>query len=113
MPYMKIQTNAQVNDASALATRASSFLSEQLGKPEQYIMIAVEPVDTLLFAGSPETAVFAEIKSIGLPESKTTALSEAVCGFLGDELGVPADRVYIEFADAPRAMWGWNNRTFA
>ena len=27
-------------------------------------------------------------------------------------LGVPADRVYIEFADAKRHMWGWDGGTF-
>jgi len=113
MPYMKIQTNAPVSDAESLSKKASSFLSEQLGKPEQYIMIAVEPVGTMLFAGSTEKTVFAELKSIGLDDSQTKALSEAVCGFLGNELGVPSDRVYIEFAGVPRAMWGWNKGTFA
>jgi len=31
---------------------------------------------------------------------------------MNSELGLPADRVYIEFADAPRSMWGWNGGTF-
>jgi phenylpyruvate tautomerase PptA (4-oxalocrotonate tautomerase family) len=26
--------------------------------------------------------------------------------------GVDPERVYIEFTDAPRKMWGWNNGTF-
>jgi phenylpyruvate tautomerase PptA (4-oxalocrotonate tautomerase family) len=113
MPYLKVQTNAPVASAEELARKASAFLSEQLGKPESYIMIAVEPVGTMLFAGSPDATVFVEVKSIGLTDARTTELSEALCGFLGAELGVPANRIYIEFAGVPRAMWGWDNRTFA
>ena len=26
--------------------------------------------------------------------------------------GIAGDRIYIEFADAPRRMWGWNGGTF-
>ncbi|MDB9356503.1 phenylpyruvate tautomerase MIF-related protein, partial [Nodularia spumigena CS-587/03] len=27
-------------------------------------------------------------------------------------LGVPENRIYIEFADAQATMWGWNGATF-
>jgi len=29
-----------------------------------------------------------------------------------DETGIPVDRMYIEFSDAERSMWGWNASTF-
>jgi hypothetical protein len=29
-----------------------------------------------------------------------------------DELKLPSERVYIEFADAKDSMWGWNSSTF-
>ena len=53
-----------------------------------------------------------ELKSIGLPQDRTTELSKALCKLVHDEFGVRPDRVYIEFADAPRTMWGWNGGTF-
>jgi hypothetical protein len=28
------------------------------------------------------------------------------------ELEIEQDRIYIEFADAPGAMWGWDGGTF-
>jgi phenylpyruvate tautomerase len=31
---------------------------------------------------------------------------------LADATGIDPDRVYIEFTDAPRKMWGWNSGTF-
>ncbi len=112
MPYMMIQTNAEVTDPDALMRRASAFLSEQLGKPESYIMIALEPKTDMMFAGTSDVSAYVELKSIGLTDARTAELSEALCGFLSEDLGVRADRVYVEFAGVPAAMWGWNNRTF-
>ena len=112
MPYMMIQTNAEIADPDALMSRSSAFLSEKLGKPESYIMIALEPKTDMMFAGTAESSVYVELKSIGLTEAQTSGLTEALCGFLGRELGVSADRIYVEFAGVPATMWGWNNRTF-
>ncbi len=52
------------------------------------------------------------MKSVGLPKGSTTALSTALCELMKTKLGVPLDRIYIEFADAQGAMWGWNGGTF-
>ncbi|MEJ2359824.1 MAG: phenylpyruvate tautomerase MIF-related protein [Gammaproteobacteria bacterium] len=114
MPYLKIQTNHTIDaDRSAdLIQSASRLVADGLGKPERYVMVALEPPVPMVFAGSPEPTVFMELKSIGLPESKTAQLSESLCQLINSELGVPADRVYIEFQDAPRKMWGWDSGTF-
>jgi phenylpyruvate tautomerase PptA (4-oxalocrotonate tautomerase family) len=114
MPYLKIQTNTSIsNDESKnLAQKASALVAEQLGKPEQYVMVALQPGSTMLFAGSDEPLAYLELKSIGLPESKTKQLSEALCNLVTQELGISSERTYIEFADAPRSMWGWNGGTF-
>ncbi|MEE8343261.1 MAG: phenylpyruvate tautomerase MIF-related protein [Gammaproteobacteria bacterium] len=39
-------------------------------------------------------------------------MSQALCGLMQQELGVAQDRVYVEFSDVPRKMWGWNGGTF-
>lgn len=114
MPYLKIQTNHPVDDAArgALLARASALVAERLGKPERYVMVALEPPVPMLFAGDDAPAAFMELKSIGLPETRTAELSAALCEMAEQTLGVERDRVYIEFSDAPRAMWGWNSGTF-
>ncbi|HHJ16190.1 MAG TPA: hypothetical protein ENJ80_05775 [Gammaproteobacteria bacterium] len=114
MPLLKIQTNQPV-DATAqkdLAGRASQTVAELLGKPERYVMVSIEHNPAMLFGGSDEPLAYLELKSIGLPESQTTDLSRSLCDLLKDTLDLPADRIYIEFADAPRSMWGWNGGTF-
>lgn len=114
MPYLKIQSNQAVDEAAAeqLLSTASKLVAEQLGKPESYVMVALEPPVPMSFAGSTDPLAYLELKSIGLPQDKTRALSEALCGLVQQQLGIDPGRVYIEFADAPRAMWGWNNATF-
>jgi phenylpyruvate tautomerase PptA (4-oxalocrotonate tautomerase family) len=42
----------------------------------------------------------------------TAAISEVLCNLVSAEAGISPDRIYIEFADAPRKMWGWNGGTF-
>jgi phenylpyruvate tautomerase PptA (4-oxalocrotonate tautomerase family) len=114
MPYLKIQTNRQLDEAAAksLAARASALVAEQLGKPERYVMASVENNTAMQFAGTDEPLAYLELKSIGLPESTTADTSRALCQLVAAETGIAPDRIYIEFSDAPRKMWGWNNSTF-
>ncbi len=112
MPYLRIQTNQPCADAGQLMRRASAVVAEALGKPERYVMVALEPPVPMLFAGEDAPAAYLELKSIGLPEARTGELSAVLCELVGDTLGVPRDRVYIEFSAAPRHMWGFDGGTF-
>lgn len=112
MPYIKVQTNQKVEKEEVLLKKLSAAMAEQLGKPESYIMTALEAETGMTFAGSTEKTAFIEVKSIGLKKSMTEDLSQFICNFLEKELGIKQDRIYIEFADAPGAMWGWNGGTF-
>lgn len=114
MPYLKIQTNQALapDAAKALLTQASRTVAGQLGKPESYVMVALEPPLPMLFAGSDSPLAYLELKSIGLPEGKTGALSRALCDLMAQQAGIPQERVYIEFANAKGALWGWNGDTF-
>lgn len=114
MPYLNIQTNRPVPEGShqELLHKASRLVSEQLGKPERYVMVALAPPVPMLFAGEDAPAAYLELKSIGLPRAKTQALSAALGDLMEESLGIAPARVYIEFADAAREMWGWDSGTF-
>jgi phenylpyruvate tautomerase PptA (4-oxalocrotonate tautomerase family) len=114
MPYLKIQTNQNlpVEGAKNLARKASALVANQLGKPESYVMTAVETNPAMTFAGTDEPLAFLELKSIGLPDSITADTSRALCELVSAETAVETSRIYIEFSDAPRKMWGWDKGTF-
>lgn len=114
MPLLKIQINQSLSEQqqSLLLTEASQLVATQLSKPENYVMVCLEPGATMSFAGNTEPCAYLELKSIGLPANKTAELSSALCSLVEHHIAINKDRIYIEFSDAPRAMWGWNGGTF-
>ena len=114
MPYLKIQTNREIAEdvKQEILKKASILVARNLGKPEKYVMIRIDPSQPMMFGGSSTPCAYLELKSIGLPESKTEALSKVLCQLILDELKIPTDRIYIEFADAKDSMWGWDGGTF-
>jgi len=114
MPYFNIDTNQKLDPESIRITmqKASALIADLLSKPESFVMVSVRPDGALIFGGTPEPAAFVSLKSIGLPKERCSELSEKICDFILNELGVPPERVFIEFKDLERSLFGWNAKTF-
>ena len=114
MPYLSLHTNLELDtDTTRKALKSlSQGVAAALGKSENYVMIAIEPSKSMLFAGSDGPSAYCEMKSLGLLEDKTSEFSSTVCRLVNDALGIDPARIYIEFAAPARHMWGWNNKTF-
>lgn len=114
MPYLSIQSNKALSpeQTQELLKNASQNVAEILGKPESYVMVSIPPAIPMSFAGSTDALAYLELKSIGLPETKTSQLSETLCNLVSTAMDIDPQRIYIEFSDAPRKMWGWDKRTF-
>ena len=83
-----------------------------LGKPERYVMVSLETNHEMVFAGDTLPLAYLELKSIGLPDDRTTEFSARLCDFIEKELEIPPERIYVELTNAVRSKWGWNRRTF-
>ena len=90
----------------------SGSLAEALGKPERYVMVTFRHTPDMLFGGSDKPLAYLELKSLGLPEDRTSEISAFLCGFMETHFQVPASRVYIEMVSPPRHMFGWKGGTF-
>ena len=112
MPLLEISTNSEIRNSQNIAQQASKLTADLLGKPESYVMVKVQPAQTLIFAGSNKPAAHIKLKSLGLPENRTADFSEKICSFLSTELNIDSARIYIEFSNPERHMWGWDKRTF-
>jgi phenylpyruvate tautomerase len=114
MPYFAIDTNQTPDETVTLdlMKKASSLIAGLLGKPESYVMMSIKPGTPLIFAGTNEPAAFVRLKSIGLPRDRCTLFSEKICSFIEQELGVPQNRIFIDFKDLHRDLFGWNGKTF-
>ncbi|PSF35681.1 hypothetical protein C7H19_15705 [Aphanothece hegewaldii CCALA 016] len=117
MPLIKVQSSVKSSSSDAIDTllkTLSSKLAKHIGKPESYVMTSFEPEVKMTFGGTFEPVCYIEIKNIGrMSPDLTKAMSQDFCLVIQESLGVPKNRIYIEFADAERAMWGWNGGTFA
>jgi phenylpyruvate tautomerase len=114
MPYLRITTNQSIDaDQKRELLKAASWLvATELTKPEQYVMVSVETPVSMLFAGMDAPCAFLDLRGIGLSESRTGKLSQMLCGLMQSQIGIPPDRVYINFADIKPTFWGWNGKTF-
>lgn len=116
MPLIKVQSSVKAPEASAiegLLKSLSAKLAKHLGKPESYVMTVFEPNVAMTFGGTLDPVCYMEVKNIGTmrPEN-TKAMSQDFCQTINETLGVPINRIYIEFNDAKGSMWGWNGATF-
>ncbi len=116
MPLIEVRTSAAAPQGAAggsLMGDLSRLLAKRFGKPERWVMTGLQANLTMTFGGSTAPAAYVEVKNVGkMSPDDTTTLSGEICERLAAGLGVPRDRIYIEFADAAGYLWGWNGETF-
>lgn len=114
MPLLSVTTNHQPDSARAgdLLKLLSEAVADMLGKPERYVMVMLNRNPHMLFAAEDTPLAYLELKSIGLPAERSQEFSKRLCDLVSRQLQIPADRIYIEFSDAQRHLWGWNAGTF-
>lgn len=114
MPCIIIKTNQSTSKEQQVSTCESISLitASLLGKPESYVMTLLEGDISMTMSGTTEPAAYVELKSINLPEDQTTEFSRQLCQHISERLNVMPKRIYIEFTNAQRHLWGWDSRTF-
>jgi phenylpyruvate tautomerase PptA (4-oxalocrotonate tautomerase family) len=114
MPILKLETTVVLSEdkRQALLASLSKTVAEAIGKPQQYVMVTASQA-AMQMSGSPGDAAFVDIRSIGgLSGDVNRKLSQKVCQLLHDSLGVPPNRIYLNFTEVEAARWGWNGSTF-
>ena len=114
MPYIKLNTTAEVGKEKAEALKAKFGKAIECfpGKTEQWLMVGIEDRQRLWFRGD-NTADIA-VLDVALLGSVSSDASERmtaeVCRILEEELGISPDRVYVKYSGF--ANWGWNGSNF-
>lgn len=114
MPCCQVATNVPAEHAGldTLADSLSPKIAVALGKSEDYVQIVLQPGLTMRFGGSAEPTAFVKLVSLGLPIEKANPLSALICAEVEAYLSVPPNRVFVEFVNAERELFGWNGKTF-
>ena len=114
MPLLKLETTVVLSEEKrqALLASLSKTVAESIGKPQQYVMVAASQA-AMQMSGNLGDAAFVDVRSIGgLTGDVNRKLSQKVCQLLHDSLGIPPNRIYLNFTDVKASHWGWNGSTF-
>jgi phenylpyruvate tautomerase PptA (4-oxalocrotonate tautomerase family) len=114
MPLLKLETTVDLSEdkRQVLLASLSKTVAETIAKPQQYVMVAASQA-AMQMSGSPGDAAFVDVRSIGgLTDDVNRKLSQKVCHLLHESLGVPQNRIYLNFTEVEASNWGWNGSTF-
>ncbi len=108
-PNVSSQTKEHIHEQAEVA------LSTILGKSRDYVMSILELDSKMSFAGDAATPTsYIEVKNVGrLDPEITKQLSSEITEIISNNLGIKKERIYIEFQQSDRHLWGWNGKTFA
>ncbi|BFZ18563.1 hypothetical protein BsWGS_21602 [Bradybaena similaris] len=114
MPTFSIATNLkreQIPDD--FISEVSKLIASELGKPESYVLIQVNPDQLMSFGGSEEPCANISLSSIGVVgPDKNKKLAPKLSKFIEQNLGIKQNRFYINIFDTPRSDCVWNGSTF-
>ncbi|HNX50138.1 MAG TPA: phenylpyruvate tautomerase MIF-related protein [Thermoanaerobaculaceae bacterium] len=113
MPLLKLQcTSALVGEVrDTLIRTLSRITAECIGQPERYVMVVAEQA-TFSLDGQIGPAAFVDVRSItGLGGEVNRRIAHEVCAALEKGLGIPADRIFLNFQLVEPANWGYNGST--
>lgn len=114
MPLLKLQTTVNLSEdkQQSLLAALSKAVAAAIGKPEQYVMVSLNPA-AMRMSGQAGDAAFVDIRSIGgLSGDVNRKLSKQVCALLNESLGITPERIYLNFTDVDAGCWGFNGSTF-
>ncbi|XP_005093919.1 macrophage migration inhibitory factor [Aplysia californica] len=114
MPILSISTNLKRDQIPGdFLPEATKFVSAQLGKPENFILVQVNPDQLMSFQGSSEPCANISLGCIGVVSAeKNRELAPIISEFIEQKLGIKKDRFFICVTDVGRSWCIWNGSTF-
>ena len=113
MPFIdsKITVSVSQEKREAIKAKLGRAISV-LGKGESFLMVGFDDNYDLYFAGNHvEKGAYVAISLFGSASPDAySKMSGEVCRILGEELGIPGDRIYVTYREV--SDWGWNGRNF-
>ncbi len=118
MPLLKAQLSLpEISNAASSNFRieGADILSSVIGKSRDFVMVLLESGVSASFGGNlVDPCAYLEVKNVGELSSEITGkLSQRLGELIEKEFGIASDRIYIEFQESKRHLWGWAGKTFA
>ncbi|GMT10235.1 hypothetical protein PFISCL1PPCAC_1532 [Pristionchus fissidentatus] len=115
MPMIRVATNVQPTAIPEnFEVTLTDILAESMGKPRERIMIEVDAGRRIMHGAQPGPVCHIVVKSIGcLGESLNIQHTQRVTDYINGLLGVPKDKILLEFYDLSPHQVGFNGTTVA
>ena len=110
MPFLSIHTSNEINEKKEFIRKSAELLGKLTNKSLNYVMVRLEDSLNMYFSESHDPCCYLEIKSIGSLNPTNMALT--ISEFITKEIGIPANRIYINFEDVSASNWAWDGKTF-
>ena len=112
MPFINTYTNVEISKEKELSLKPKLGKAiELLGKSESWLMIGFEDKCSMYFKGESAPIAFVDISVFGKStDEQCEKMTREVCSIFGDELSIPADKIYVKYSGS--SQWGWNNMNF-
>lgn len=113
MPFIDSKVTVKLTEEkkNSVKTQLGQAISI-LHKSENYLMVGFEDEYDLYMSGNRlEKGAYVSVSLFGNASSDDyEKMTGAICDILQDELGIPADHVYVTYHGVND--WGWNGRNF-
>lgn len=112
MPFINTNTNVEISKEKEIALKSKLGKAiELLGKSESWLMVCFEDKCSMYFKGESTPMAFVDISVFGKStDAQCEQMTKEVCRIFGEELSVPADKIYVKYSGS--SQWGWNNMNF-
>ncbi|MCB1232949.1 MAG: tautomerase family protein [Verrucomicrobiae bacterium] len=114
MPYLSVTTTKAIGGwhAKEFLHAASKLVAERLEKPESVVMTAIQQPQVMSLGGNDAPCAMIELSILAIDDSRIHDLYGALHAMAVQHLGLPGDRIFINFHDIPRGRWGCNGQVF-
>lgn len=114
MPYIRTQVSISLSKEKeiALKEKLGQAITILPGKTERWLMLDFRDQCRMYFQGGQEEgAAFVEVKLFGTAGAAVyQEMTAAVTKIISEELGIPAQRIYVQYEEC--SYWGWNGNNF-
>ena len=114
MPFInsKISVKLTPEKEEAIKKRLGAAITAIPGKSENWLMLGFEDEYNLYFKGQKwDKCAFVDVKVFGGASSEVyNKMTAEICKIFGEELSIPADKIYVAYQGTPD--WGWNGGNF-
>ncbi|MBQ8931207.1 MAG: hypothetical protein IJ045_02080 [Ruminiclostridium sp.] len=113
MPFINIKTNTQISDEKKLQVKDAmgKAITAIPGKTDAWLMVGIEPCQTLYFKGTEEPCAMVNVDILGTAQSSDLSnMTAEVCNALESILDISPSRIYVKYSSTKD--WGWNGGNF-